>query len=272
MAQRRLFVTGGWGFLGRAVVRHANSAGWIVFEPSHRELDIRDEDVTRRAIVNARPNAVIHTAYRQDGPDAWSTNVDGTAAVARAASACGARLIHVSSDAVFGGRTTPYSETDEPTPVNDYGRSKAAAEAHARMVEAGCAIVRTSLLYDREHVARQHLAIFDSASGRSDCTFFTDEIRSFTNVDDLASAMLDLCFHDHRGPLHVAGPEPMSRYEFARRYAAFHRLDPDRLTSGTRAEHGEARPGVLVLDSSKATGMLTTRMRSVSEVLSLQTR
>ena len=52
---RRLFVAGGWGFLGRAIVRAANDAGWMVFEPRHSELDITNEPAVRYAITYRAP-------------------------------------------------------------------------------------------------------------------------------------------------------------------------------------------------------------------------
>jgi dTDP-4-dehydrorhamnose reductase len=61
----------------------------------------------------ARPDAVINAAYRQSD---WATTADGAAHVALAAAAAGARLVHVSSDAVFSG--TASGTTRGPGPVD----------------------------------------------------------------------------------------------------------------------------------------------------------
>ena len=92
---------------------------------------MRDRDRRRQAHRGrCGPACVIHTAYARDGAGAWATNVEGARNVATAAAAAGARLIHVSTDVVFGGDAgRPYVESDLPDPVTDYGRSKAAAEA-----------------------------------------------------------------------------------------------------------------------------------------------
>ena len=264
---RRLFISGGWGFLGRAVVRAANDAGWMVFEPRHSELDIRDENAVRDALAFSRPDVIIHTAYRKDGPDAWATNVDGSAAVARAAVAGGARLIHVSTDVIFSGRSTPYDEGADPTPINAYGRSKAAAERAVTLIDPKAAIVRTSVLYDTDIMNPTTRVVLDAADGKVNYEFFEDEIRCFTAVVDLASALMDLCYHDYAGPLHVAGPEPMSRYDFAQRLASHYGKKPELLTHGYRGGEHKDRPGNLELDSSRAAGLLTTRVRPVSELM-----
>lgn len=262
-----MFVSGGWGFLGRYIVRAANAAGWMVFEPTRNELDVRHETALRSALTLARPDVIVHTAYRQSGPDMWSTNVEGSSAIARCAVASGSRLIHLSSDLVFSGRTTPYQEASELSPLQPYGRSKAAAERAVGLIDPKAVLIRTSLLYDIENVSIAHRPILDAAQGTLDYSFFDDEIRCFTPVRDLASAIMDLCYHDFAGALHVAGPEPMNRYDFACRFAMQHGLNPAKLK---RASHGEAhrdRPSTLMLDSNQASGLLTTRIRPVSEVL-----
>ena len=74
-----------------------------------------------------------------------SVNVEGTRAVAAAAVAAGARLVHLSSDLVFPGTgTRPLTEDDEPRPVTPYGASKLEAE---RLCPPEALLVRTSLIY-----------------------------------------------------------------------------------------------------------------------------
>ena len=134
-----LLVTGGGGTLGRTLVAFAPARGWDVratwlnaqpeLTADWLQTDVRDPDAVARAVEGV--DAVIHTAYRQS-EDAWSTNVDGSETVARAAA--GRRLIHLSSDVVFDGTIGHYSEEDVPAPVNDYGRSK--AEAELRVADA----------------------------------------------------------------------------------------------------------------------------------------
>ncbi len=264
-----MFLTGGHGYLGRALTRAATSAGWMVFEPSRSELDIRNEWAVREAVTDSRADVVVNCAYIQSGSEAWSTNVDGVSTIARASVAAGARLIHLSTDVVFPGRSTPYDEGAETSPVHDYGRSKAAAEASLAMIDPNAAVIRTSILYDTEHVSRQLRTILDAAKGDVPFEFFVDEIRSFTPVHDLASSIMDLCYHDYAGVLHVAGPEPISRYDFACRYAKRHGFNPDKIRPSAIEERHGPRPARVVLDSAKSAGLLTTRVRGVTELLGM---
>jgi dTDP-4-dehydrorhamnose reductase len=244
-----LVVTGGSGYLGSELLRRSDAVGL-----RSADADVRDADALDRVLASHRPDAVIHTAYRQDPPDAWPVNVDGSRHVARAARRLGARLIHVSTDVVFAGHLgRPYVESDPPDPVTDYGSSKATAEDVVRAAHPDALIVRTSLIYGGATPSKHELAARDPTN-----VFFTNELRSPVQVGDLAEALLELAALDVSGALHVAGADGVSRCEFAR------------LVSGHEvpcAPAPETRPLDCRLDSSRARSLLKTRLRGVREVL-----
>jgi dTDP-4-dehydrorhamnose reductase len=255
-----MFITGLGGYLGSEIGRQAPAAGWDVAGiAGSAQLDVRDAAAVRAAIEAARPEVVVHTAYRMD--DA-SVNVDGTRAVGAAATAAGARLIHLSSDLVFAGREArALTEADAPEPVTDYGASKLAAE---RVCPPGALVVRTSLLYGGEQLSTHELMAIEAADGERDMAFFTDEVRCPIAVGDLAAAILELAAADVAGPLNVAGADALTRLEFARLVAARHGRDPDALRGGVG---GPERPKHIALDSSRARALLRVRLRGAREVL-----
>ena len=142
-----MFVTGASGFLGRHLVRRAESAAWAVVAPSSTAMDIADRTETLAAITAAAPDVVVHLAYRKGDR---RVIVDGTHHVAEAAATAHARLIHVSTDVVFGGRAAPYIEGDRPDPIIEYGRHKADAEV-AVSQRAPDAVDRADLAALRHH-------------------------------------------------------------------------------------------------------------------------
>ncbi|HEX6499236.1 MAG TPA: sugar nucleotide-binding protein [Micromonosporaceae bacterium] len=269
-----LLVTGASGYTGSRLARLALAAGWQVVGTYHRapgevsgvdwrQLDVRDRQAVRALLRTVRPRAVVHAAYAR--PD-WAVNADGTAYVALASVEVGARLVHVSSDAVFAGRAQPYTEADPPEPVYAYGAAKAAAETAVRAIAPDAVLARTSLIVgDRD--SAQHRLVLDLVAGRRGGTLFTDEIRCPIAVDDLAAALLELVDSDRGGVLHVAGAAPVSRYELGRLIAAYHGLDPDRVPAGTIAGSGLPRPARVELDCTRAATLLRTRLRGAPEVL-----
>jgi len=261
-----MLVTGASGFLGQHVVRRAESAGWEIIAPTSRVMDITDRSATLAAITAARPDVVVHLAYRKGDR---SVIVDGTRNVAEAVATARSRLVHVSTDVVFAGRPAPYVETDEPDPVIEYGRDKADAELAASTAIPDAAIVRTSLLYgtDRPSPFQVELARC-LRSGASPMTFFSDEFRCPVHAADVADALSRIAAEgDVRGPLHVAGPAAVSRVDFAQALARAGGLRHEPLPVTTIAESGMVRPANIVLDTSLA-GTLGIECRSLGDALS----
>jgi dTDP-4-dehydrorhamnose reductase len=241
----RIHVTGAAGFLGSELLALAPGS-------TTERVEIRDADAVVSLLTRLRPDVVIHTAYRQDGPGAREIVVDGSENVARAAQAVGARLIHLSTDVVFDGRKgAPYVESDVPRPCTGYGAAKAEAEARVAAAHAGALIVRTSLIVGGPgHGPSKHeLAARDPAR-----TFHEDEIRSPVQVGDLAGALLELAVLDTSGPLHVAGADDVSRADLAELIAR----RPVR-----RAPAPAGRPLDCSLDSSRARALLRGHLRGV---------
>lgn len=225
-------------------------------QPGPARLDIRVPGEVRALLDPLRPVAVVHAAYVQQGPGAWEVTAAGSGVVAEAARAVGARLVHLSTDVVFDGRAgRPYTEDDPVSPLSHYGRAKAEAERLVAEADPGAVMVRTSLIYGGPgRPPSKH----EQTATDPEATFFTDELRCPVQVDDLAAALLELCRSEVAGPLHVAGPDEVSRWEFAGLVAGY----PVR---GTAAPPG--RPVDCRLDSTRARALLATPLRGVRTVL-----
>ena len=285
MTKPKMLVTGGSGYLGGWVARLAR-AGWDVTatyfthpvdEPgvAWRWLDVRDEAAVAALVAEVRPAVIVHTAACNPGygTNFEATNAVGSGHVARAAAACGARLIHISSDALFDGEKGNYVEEDPPTPITPYGRSKALAEEEVRASGAEAVIVRTSLIYGwRPRLARQVRWIVDDLEAGKPVRLFTDELRCPVWVESLAAAVVELAGLDYTSVLHVAGAQILSRYEFGVRMLRFHGLDLGSIIPARSREVGTGfprprRPLDCTLDCSRARSLLRTPLPGVDEVL-----
>lgn len=268
----QLLVVGGSGLLGRELTRQARTAGARVVATFHRrasalagvdghQLDIRRRDDVTELIARIRPTVIVNAAYRQAD---WATTADGGMHVAAAAAAVGARLVHVSSDAVFSGLAERYDETAPPDPTTPYGAAKAAAETAVKGLDAAAVIVRTSLIIG----GSTHEAFVHSlASGAVTGALFTDDVRCPVHVTDLAAAVWELAGSPHRGIHHVAGADAVSRHELGVLIARRDGLDETLLPRGLRARTGPPGPLVVRLSCTLTQARLTTRLRGAREFL-----
>jgi dTDP-4-dehydrorhamnose reductase len=270
-----LLVVGGSGFLGRTVTRQARLAGHRVIATFHanaqkaagvewRMLDIRRRDDVTALAARARPDAIINAAYLQSD---WETTADGGMHVALAAAAAGARLVHVSSDAVFSGGAASYDETRQPDPVTPYGAAKAAAETAVKGIAPAAAIARTSLIIGGEGDSQHERLVHALASGAAPGVLYTDNVRCPVHVTDLAAALLELAASAHSGICHVAGPDAVSRYELGLLIAGRDGLDQAALPAGRCPATGQAGPLDVRLDSTRTQARLATRLRGAREFL-----
>ena len=256
----KVLVTGCTGYLGRAVARACSRRGINHFgiarsgdlSPIRHAMDVRDEAAVRGWFEWTHPHLVIHTAYVQSGPEARDIIVNGSAVVARATAALRRPLVHVSTDVVFDGRLgRPYRVDDTPNPITEYGRHKLEAERAVREACPWATIVRTSLLHGGDEPSNHERLAIEPG----DTTFFTDEIRCPTNVNDLADALLH--FLDRRGPpiVHLVGADAVSRLEFAQIVRAANGLDPTTLRGAKAADLGIDRPLDLRLEPADLRGL-----------------
>jgi dTDP-4-dehydrorhamnose reductase len=266
----RVLVVGASGHLGGEVARLASAAGDEVLGTSTTgasgwsRLDITDREAVFTLVSRVRPSVVVNAAYRADS---WAICADGAAHVALAAAGAGARLVHVSSDALHGGRPEPYGDDAVPTPIYPYGAAKAAAETAVAAIDPAAVLIRTSLIVGDERSKQVRFAL-DLITGRARGALFTDMVRCPIDATDLAAALLELAAGGYRGLINVAGPQAVSRAELGRLVARRYGLDPAAVPVCTIAESDVTAGAAEVrLDSTRATGLLKTPLRGVAEAL-----
>lgn len=270
---RSLLVTGASGFLGWHIC-HLLSKDWhIIGTYCHHPITFKTGatiplDVTDTAAVQAyweqfQPDAVLHTAaiskvnQCEQQPDrSYRVNVSGALDLAQRCAAADIPFVFTSTDLVFDGDRAPYSETDQPQPLNVYGRQKATAEAQILAVYPNATICRLPLLYGAATpIATSFLQNFMGAiaTGKP-LTLFTDEVRTPAEVTDVVHGLGLVLTQGVTGILHLGGPQRINRYEFGLKMAdAFH-FSADLLTPCTQASVNlpAPRPKDVSLDSRKA--------------------
>ena len=228
----KVVVIGAAGQLGTDVCRVFSDVELVRVDMQGADitLDIGDASLVHELIAEQLdPDLVINAAAAsnvprcQDEPDwAFAVNATGTKNLAVACHAAGARLVHVSTDYVFGnGGTRPYVETDLPAPLNVYGASKLAGE---HLLAAECEdyiIARTSALYGTAPCIGKGGRNFVDlmlhlASTRPEVKVVTDEIISPTYTYALAKQIRLVAEKGEPGLYHVTCNGECSWHEFAK--------------------------------------------------------
>ena len=282
MTQQRILITGGSGYLGRSLIAKAAQA-YTVYATYNTQagriaaghavpLSLTDRDQVLRCITTLAPQVILHTAAVNPGKGSadamWQTNVAGSRYVAEGAAAVGARLVHVSSDVVHDGQHAPYADDARPSPVNDYGQSKAAAEAVVADIVPPAAVVRTSLIYGFTEMDNGTASFAQRLHNGQPLVLFTDVIRQPIWVETLADALLKLAAIDYAGTLNVAGHQALTRAAFAQRLLAWWGVSTqERLQEGRAAEISDTIPLDLRLSLTKAEQLLDMSFPGVDEVL-----
>jgi dTDP-4-dehydrorhamnose reductase len=130
--------------------------GLEVISFGRKELDVSNESQVLEFIAKIKPDVLINAAAytavdkaEEDIDAAYAVNELGTKYLATACKSINARLLHVSTDFVFDGKsTTPYQTYSNPNPINVYGATKLAGEiALQAILPESSVIVRTAWVY-----------------------------------------------------------------------------------------------------------------------------
>lgn len=231
----RILVTGAGGMLARDLVGALR--GHEVTALGRAALDITDRDAVHTAL--AGHDVIVNTAAYTDVDAAETSeslahavNAQGPAFLAESARDHGARLIHVSTDYVFGGDATePYPETAPVAPRSAYGRTKADGERLAQeLYPDGTSIVRTAWLYGRHgsNFARTMLRL---AAERETWQVVDDQVGQPTWSADLAARIVEMIDGDiPAGIYHGTNSGSTTWFGFAQAVLEESGLDPARIS------------------------------------------
>jgi nucleoside-diphosphate-sugar epimerase len=205
----RVLITGGSGFLGSHLNRTLSAAGWDVViadvhEPAaiHRDnflrLDVRNASAVHQAVrdVDAVVNSAALVPITRSSLQLYrAVNTKGTENVLTAAKASGAYVAHISSSSIYGIPTQlPIMPSTPFAPFEDYGYSKAEAEAVVERARAGGLVV--SSLRPRTIVGTGRLGLFDAIfprirDGKAVPLFGSgDNVLQLLDVDDMCTAVV----------------------------------------------------------------------------------
>lgn len=152
----KILITGANGMLAKEVKEKFTEGNELITTDA-ADLDITDEKAVFNFVNNLEPDYIINCAAYTAVDKAEEcyeladkVNGDGPANLAKAAKSSGAKLVHISTDYVFGGDldvSKDYNEDDKKSPVTVYGKTKLHGEQGIESNMEEYYIFRTAWLY-----------------------------------------------------------------------------------------------------------------------------
>ena len=259
----KILVTGCNGQLGHAMQEISTYLSeWTWKFTDLPELDITNPEQVNQTVKNFQPDWIINAAAYTDvdGAEtnqelAFRVNAEGPHNLAKAVIEANAKLVHISTDYVFDGtKNEPYTETDQPNPLQVYGKSKLEGETLIQETGVPGIIIRTSWLYGSygNNFVKTILRLADE---KDEIQVVDDQIGSPTYVSDLAEAILELLskhtFH-HLELLHYSNEGGISWYEFAEKIIKNKKMNKIKPIITEELKSKIKRPKYTVLDFNKS--------------------
>ena len=255
------------GFLHR---QNEEVVGWDL-----PKYDVTDVEKTINGIHQVGPDVVFHLAARTDVDGceddvggATSVNFQGTWAVALGVEELRRKMVYVSTDYVFDGRSTrPYRESDKANPLSVYGRTKWMGENAVIRTCRHHFIVRTSWLYGRR--GRNFVDTIRQKSAQVPrIEAVSDQVGSPTYARDLCRPLWDIARSKHFGLYHVTNSGQCSWFELAQGIVKLtgSRSEVVPIDTATAARRAP-RPAYSVLDNREFRSRFGKELRPWQEAL-----
>ncbi len=191
-ANKRVLLLGAGGQVGGELLALLGD-DWQLTAPRSAGLDLMNADAVRRMVRNLQPqwilNAAAYTAVDRAESEpalAYGINAEAVRVLGEEAQACGAAVVHFSTDYVFDGEAgLPRRESDPTAPLGVYGSSKLAGEKALAASGAAHFIFRTSWVYST-HGKNFMLTILKLARERDELRIVADQVGAPTSARDLA--------------------------------------------------------------------------------------
>ncbi|UZD24646.1 SDR family oxidoreductase [Algoriphagus halophytocola] len=297
-SKKTVFITGANGLLGQKLVNQllGNDQFYIVasgrgacrlpgegFE--YISLDISDEAEVQKVIAHAAPDIIIHGAAMTHVDECelnqeacYDANVNATAYLVKAAEACQAHFIFVSTDFIFSGEEGPLDESGIPAPVNYYGESKLLGEKMVMRSKTKWAIARTVLVFGIAHdLSRSNIVLWVKSSLEAGKTIqvVDDQYRTPTLAEDLAAGCILIAEQGAEGVFNISGPDFLTPYEMANTVADFFGLNKDLIkradsTTFTQPAKRPLKTGFIIKKAQEQLGFEPKTFRTAIGILAKQ--
>lgn len=288
----KILVIGAGGLVGGKIIEFAKGKyevfgtynTSIIEGSNYFKLDVMNREEVLRIVNEVKPKLIVDThAFHNvdkcetEKDNAWNVNVNGTRNVAEAAQSVGAKYVYFSTDYVFDGSKSIYTEEDQPNPLSYYAKTKYAAELVLKALVEDYIIIRPSVIYGVGGKGKVSFALWliDKLRKGENVNIVSDQYNNPTLVDNLAEITLKLYEVDAKGIFHVTSKTCVNRYDFSLMVATVFNLNKDLIKPVTTAELKQVakRAERVNMDTHKAehiTGIKTLTIEESLRILKSQ--
>lgn len=194
----RILLTGGTGQVGWELLRSLKKLG-EVWAPTRSEFDLSNPESLRNTIKNYKPSLIVNSAAytavdraESESELVYIINAKAPKVLAEEARKLDVLLVHFSTDYVFDGKKyLPYTEEDEPNPINIYGKSKLNGELAIQECHNKYLILRTAWVYSNRS-NNFYTAMTRLLKERETLDVVVDQMGTPTSAHSLASASTEI--------------------------------------------------------------------------------
>jgi dTDP-4-dehydrorhamnose reductase len=275
----KVLITGAEGQLGRKLNEVLSSTNFEIISLSKSELDITQKEQVYSLINTTKPDWVINTAAytnvesaESEPEKAHSINASGPENLALSAVRNNARLIQISTDYVFDGKSkNPYEENHKKNPKSIYGTSKSIGEDKViAAMDSNYYIIRTSWLYSEYKSNFAKFMVSRAINGLDTVEVVNDQFGQPTYAGDLALQLLRVIRNmPEFGIYHGTNSGRCSWHEYAREIFTLAGEDPNRVQeiSSLKLQRKAQRPENSSLSHSQWSRSGLKEMRNWKDAL-----
>ena len=228
---QRVFITGSSGLIGSRLVELLQDKYQFIPLSYKQGFDIAKPlslptPLSAKVLIHFAGFTDVNSAYQQNGDrsgSCYQVNVVGAQNIINLCQQNNLRLIHISTDFVFNGqKNKPYTEKDQPNPIEWYGYTKYLAEQSVQKSGLNWNIVRLSFPFRKPFSDKKDLVqkIISKLKAKQEFKQFIDHFITPTFVDDLAPAFDALLQSNKvREIFHFTGSSYISDYKLAQAVA-----------------------------------------------------
>ncbi len=255
----KILIAGSAGQLGREYATKLEGSEHIVIAPDEKDFNIGDRESVCRQIDLTQPDVLINCAAynlvdaaEKEYETARLVNALGVRNMAAEAKRANIPFVHYGTDYIFDGKKkAPYVETDEPSPLNNYGKTKLEGERFVREECDDFLIFRVSWVFG---LGKQNFLykVRQWAKTNTTLKIVSDEISVPTYTDTIVDCTLEALRKGLRGLYHLTSGGHCSRFELAKHFLSEMNIDveilPDTMASFVFAAQ---RPGYSAMSCDK---------------------